>query len=85
MSFSTEGHDILCAKAEYCNVKSTTGCGDFMVASAWAGLMLNLIWWELAQFVTAVATKTGELAGTFFPRLSAIREAQSPIVVKRLL
>ena len=82
--FYRQGKEMLWAKAIQCEVRSTTGCGDSMVASALAGLMLNLSWLEFASFVTATATRTAELAGTYFPVLSEIKETQSRIIVERL-
>lgn len=70
------------ATASQCEVQSTVGCGDVMLAASLAAWAQGWSLPELARFATAAATAAAEQAGTAVPARAAVLDALERIAVE---
>ena len=75
---------LICAKSKPVEVKSSTGCGDTLLAATLYGLTLGWPWERCAVFAVAAATAAAMLEGTAFPTLAQIAEAEKGVAITAL-
>ena len=82
--FYRQGQPIIWGKAAAEPVRSTSGCGDALVAGVISCILEGRSWEETVRWSTAVATATAEIASTAFPDRNHIRKILPKVTIKLL-
>ena len=81
--FYRTGEDIVWGRAQAEPLRSTTGCGDSLLAGTVAAIKAGLSWEETVRFAVATATAAAELFGTEFPSKTHIEGVLHRVQVQR--
>jgi 1-phosphofructokinase len=82
--FYREGEEVLWGRAAADPVRSTSGCGDALLAGVVSSLLTRRTWDETVRWSIATATATAEIFGTGFPTVEHIKQVLPRVVVESL-